>query len=62
MNSASAFPVPSSALFSRRQMLAKSGYGIGSVALAWLLKQEGLLATSESREIYLFTHPKFQGK
>jgi hypothetical protein len=29
---------------SRRHFLAQSGFGLGSVALAWLLKEEGLLA------------------
>ncbi|WP_038162898.1 DUF1501 domain-containing protein [Verrucomicrobium sp. BvORR106] len=33
--------------FSRRHFLSSNAYGIGSVALAWLLKQEGLLASSE---------------
>ena len=36
--------------FSRRQWLARTGGGVGSLALAWLLKQEGLLATSERLE------------
>ncbi|RBP42665.1 uncharacterized protein DUF1501 [Roseimicrobium gellanilyticum] len=38
--------------FSRRQWLSRTGGGVGSVALAWLLKQEGLLATSERLEAH----------
>jgi len=34
----------STACNSRRHFLAQSGFGLGSVALAWLLKQDGLLA------------------
>jgi hypothetical protein len=34
----------STACNSRRHFLAQSGFGLGSVALAWLLKQDNLLA------------------
>ncbi|MBM3876591.1 MAG: DUF1501 domain-containing protein [Verrucomicrobia bacterium] len=34
---------------SRRHFLAQSGFGLGSVALAWLLKQDGLLAQDASK-------------
>src|SRR5215211_1222872 len=32
-------------LWSRRRFLARNAMGVGSVALAWLLRQENLLAT-----------------
>ena len=36
----------STACNSRRHFLAQSGFGLGSVALAWLLKQDNLLANA----------------
>lgn len=38
---------PSLHPLTRRHFLGSNSLGIGSIALAWLLKQEGLLATSE---------------
>src|SRR6266704_6322921 len=35
-------------LWSRRRFLARNAMGIGSVALAWLLQEESLLATPPS--------------
>ena len=32
-------------LWTRRRFLARNAMGIGSVALAWLLREENLLAT-----------------
>ena len=32
-------------LWSRRRFLARNAMGVGSVALAWLLREENLLAT-----------------
>jgi hypothetical protein len=37
--------------FTRRHLLAQSAMGVGGVALAWLLKQEGLLAESVRPEL-----------
>src|SRR5438093_5829970 len=38
----------SARLWSRRRFLARNAMGIGSVALAWLLREEHLLATPPS--------------
>src|SRR6185436_12518815 len=35
-------------LWSRRRFLARNAMGVGSVALAWLLREENLLATPPS--------------
>ncbi|RMG33600.1 MAG: DUF1501 domain-containing protein [Planctomycetota bacterium] len=37
--------------FTRRHFLASQGWGLGSIALAWLLKQDGLLAETERPEL-----------
>ena len=44
-------PEPSSICSSRRHFLANNAMGIGSVALAWLLKEEGLLAEPSKPEL-----------
>ena len=38
-------PYDSMGLWSRRRFLARNALGVGSVALAWLLREENLLAT-----------------
>lgn len=55
-SSTSINPAPRSALHdqrlsSRRHFLSQNAMGLGSVALAWLLKQEGLLAAEDRPEL-----------
>ena len=38
-------------LCSRRHMLHTSAFGLGSVAAAWLLKQDGLLAAESAAPV-----------
>src|SRR5436853_7612614 len=45
MNVSPQFAGSPMALWSRRRFLARNAMGIGSVALAWLLREENLLAT-----------------
>ena len=45
MNGPSQLSFDASAHFSRRRFLARNAMGVGSVALAWLLREEKLLAT-----------------
>jgi hypothetical protein len=44
--------------FSRRELLARTGLGFGTMALSWMLEQQGLLGASVGEPVSFDTRPK----